>query len=261
MAPLGSTSLIFNFLFARWLLGTKITLRDVLGTLVVILGVVGVIGFGNIRQAGIDQEANMSLSTLKALWARPQWLCYLVLLELTTIFTIWLASIAFELIQEKTDHDSSSHRQFGADDDEVDIERVLRRGGGRIPISRPATGFIARSLGPLVFYTRSLRNWLKQIIERWSVSRPEDLLNKLDGLLWGCGAGLLAGQTLVFAKSYVKLITNGLSHDGSGQLEDLANPLSILILIFLIVTSIFQVWCLNRGTVLPSFVSTQSYLI
>ncbi|WAQ81131.1 hypothetical protein PtA15_1A470 [Puccinia triticina] len=49
VAPLGSASLIFNFLFARWLLGTKITTLDAVGTLVVILGVVGVIGFGNIR--------------------------------------------------------------------------------------------------------------------------------------------------------------------------------------------------------------------
>lgn len=245
VAPLGSTSLIFNFLFACWLLGTKITLRDVLGTAIVILGVVGVIGFGNIRQAGIDQEANMSLSTLQALWARPPWLLYLGLLEFTTLFTVWLASIAFELVQEKRDTESSSR---GVDDDEVDVERVLRRGGGRSAAGTQShLSSITRFFGPMIVQKDSLRNSLKQIIERWSMTRPDDTLFKLDGLLWGTAAGLLAGQTLVFAKSYVKLITNGFSHDGSGQPEDLAHPLSILICILLVVTSIFQVWCLNRG--------------
>ncbi|KAH9811772.1 hypothetical protein DFH28DRAFT_900058 [Melampsora americana] len=246
VAPLGSTSLIFNFLFACWLLGTKITLRDVLGTAIVILGVVGVIGFGNIRQAGIDQEANMSLSTLQALWARPQWLLYLGLLEFTTLLTVWLASIAFELVQDKRDTESSG--RGAVDDDEVDVERVLRRGGGRSAAgSKSPLSSIAHFFGPIIVQKDSLRNSLKQTIERWSMTRPDDTLLKLDGLLWGTAAGLLAGQTLVFAKSYVKLITNGFSHDGSGEPEDLAHPLSILICILLVVTSIFQVWCLNRG--------------
>jgi hypothetical protein len=69
---------------------------------------------------------------------------------------------------------------------------------------------------------------------------------KLDGLLWGCSAGLLAGQTLIFAKSYVKLVSNGLDHH-QGEPKDLAHPLSILILILLILTGVLQVWCLNRG--------------
>ena len=72
---MGSSSLIFNFLFARWLLGTHITRLDLVGTLIVVLGVVGVVGFGNIRRdGGIDQDANMSLSTLKTLWGRGAWL-------------------------------------------------------------------------------------------------------------------------------------------------------------------------------------------
>ncbi|EFP74617.1 uncharacterized protein PGTG_00573 [Puccinia graminis f. sp. tritici CRL 75-36-700-3] len=242
VAPLGSTSLIFNFLFARWLLGTKITALDAVGTLVVILGVVGVIGFGNIRQAGIDEEANMSLSTLEALWARPAWIAHLVLLEMITAMVLWLANIGYEVIEEKHKFEAS---RVLRDEEDTDVEMVLRRGGGR----KSRSGFMERTfsfLSPLLSLQQRLRTWLKVSIERWSMSRSDQSMMKLDGLLWGCSAGLLAGQTLIFAKSYVKLVSNGLDHQ-RGEPKDLAHPLSILILILLVLTGVLQVWCLNRG--------------
>ncbi|KNF06893.1 hypothetical protein PSTG_00209 [Puccinia striiformis f. sp. tritici PST-78] len=242
VAPLGSASLIFNFLFARWLLGTKITILDAIGTLVVILGVVGVIGFGNIRQAGIDEEANMSLSTLEALWARPAWIAHLILLETITSLVLWLANIGYEVIEEKRKFEAS---RVSRDEEDTDVEMVLRRGGGRMSRS----GFTARTMefiSPIISLQQRLRSWLKASIERWSMSRSDQSMMKLDGLLWGCSAGLLAGQTLIFAKSYVKLVSNGLDHQ-HGEPKDLAHPLSILILILLVLTGVLQVWCLNRG--------------
>ncbi|PLW23342.1 hypothetical protein PCANC_20185 [Puccinia coronata f. sp. avenae] len=239
VAPLGSASLIFNFLFARWLLGTQITTLDALGTLVVILGVVGVIGFGNIRQAGIDEEANMSLSTLKALWARPAWIIHLIALEIITSLVLWLANIGYEIIEEKRTFETS---RISRDEEDTDVEMVLRRGGGR----KSQSGLLARTLLPILSLQQKFRTWLKNSIERWSSSRADQSMMKLDGLLWGCSAGLLAGQTLIFAKSYVKLVSNGLDHH-QGEPKDLAHPLSILILILLILTGVLQVWCLNRG--------------
>ncbi|CAH7669922.1 expressed protein, partial [Phakopsora pachyrhizi] len=257
VAPLGSASLIFNFLFARWLLGTRITTLDALGTLVIIIGVIGVIGFSNIRQfTGIDQEANMSLATLKELWARPAWIFYLIGLELTTILIVWLAGIAFEILMEKNDlggpRDAQQVRRDGdlEDYDQVVddvVETALRNGGGRKNRSKNHSNLFSSTWRALMKSYRSVKQSVKLRIEGWSVSRSEQTLMKLDGLLWGCGAGLLAGQTLIFAKSYVKLVTNGLSHDGRGSLSDLAHPLSILIMLFLVSTGILQVWCLNRG--------------
>lgn len=46
MAPLGSVALIFNFIFAKILVGTKITRKDVLGTFVVIASVIWIVVFG-----------------------------------------------------------------------------------------------------------------------------------------------------------------------------------------------------------------------
>ncbi|MBW0493956.1 hypothetical protein O181_033671 [Austropuccinia psidii MF-1] len=248
VAPLGSTSLIFNFLFARWLLGTQITILDTIGTLIVIIGVVGVIGFGNIRQAGIDQEANMSLSILKELWARPPWIIYLISLELITIIVLWLAIIAYEVIEEKMAVEVN-RTDNEADDEQTDLENILRRGGGRrtSTLNRQSS-IITKTLALIISYRNKLRNWLKSLIERWSISKPDQSLLKLDGLLWGSSAGLLAGQTLIFAKSFVKLVTDRYSDRHlNSKSNHLTHPLSVFILILLIITGVLQVWCLNRG--------------
>lgn len=67
VAPLGSSSLIFNVVFAFLLAGTPITRLDVAGTAVIIVGVVGVVAFSNrkIKTDKIDAESNLSLSLLK----------------------------------------------------------------------------------------------------------------------------------------------------------------------------------------------------
>ena len=46
VAPLGSVALIFNFVFAKLLVNTKITRKDVLGTCVVVASVIWVVVFG-----------------------------------------------------------------------------------------------------------------------------------------------------------------------------------------------------------------------
>ncbi|KAI9283194.1 hypothetical protein BY458DRAFT_427770 [Sporodiniella umbellata] len=48
VAPLGSVALIFNFIFAKILVGTKITRKDVLGTCVVVGSVIWIVVFGGI---------------------------------------------------------------------------------------------------------------------------------------------------------------------------------------------------------------------
>ncbi|THG94282.1 hypothetical protein EW145_g8171, partial [Phellinidium pouzarii] len=79
VAPLGSSSLIFNFLFASMLVGTPVTSTDVYGTVVVVIGVVGIVAFGSIN-AGLAEE--MDISRLKALWGRANWLVYFAFMAL-----------------------------------------------------------------------------------------------------------------------------------------------------------------------------------
>lgn len=82
VAPLGSSSLIFNVVLARLLIGTPIERLDIVGTLVTVLGVVGVVVFGNMRNdSDFDTESNLSLTVLKTIWARKEWVAYLTCLE------------------------------------------------------------------------------------------------------------------------------------------------------------------------------------
>ncbi|KAE9411418.1 hypothetical protein BT96DRAFT_1011238 [Gymnopus androsaceus JB14] len=59
VAPLGSTSLVFNFLFARFLVGTPVTSTDIYGTIVVVLGVIGIVAFGSIN-SGLAAETDVA---------------------------------------------------------------------------------------------------------------------------------------------------------------------------------------------------------
>ncbi|TFY73310.1 hypothetical protein EWM64_g10701, partial [Hericium alpestre] len=77
VAPLGSTSLIFNFLFARFLVGTPVTWTDIYGTVVVILGVIGIVAFGSIN-TGLSTETDAH--HLAYLWGRGGWLGFFIVL-------------------------------------------------------------------------------------------------------------------------------------------------------------------------------------
>jgi hypothetical protein len=223
--------LIFNFLFARWLLGTHITRLDLAGTFVVILGVIGVVAFGNIRRAGIDQEANISFDTLQALWGRLPWVFHFIALEIVTIATVWAARIFDEVVQER---ESEEVEEEGAQDD---VAFATRGGRGRTAgeaASKPSIWSRIRAK------EGAFRDWTKARMEGWAASRPDETVRRLCGLFWSLGAGLLAGQTLIFAKSFVKLVANG-------SAGELAHPLSIFIGLLLAVTAVMQVWCLNKG--------------
>jgi uncharacterized membrane protein len=236
VAPLGSTSLIFNFLFARWLLGTHITWLDLAGTLVVVIGVIGVVAFGNIRRAGIDQEANISFSTLQTLWGRPAWIFYFIGLEIVTIALVWAAGAFDDVLQ---DREAEEVEDEGTQDD---LAFAMRGGRGQTAREADANaGLWAR----IKAKERAFRSWTKGWMERWAMSRADESVRRVCGLLWSLAAGLLAGQTLVFAKSFVKLVAN--VADKTGSPGELAHPLFILIALLLAITAVTQVWCLNKG--------------
>ncbi len=52
VAPLGAASLVFNFIFAYIFVGTKITNRDMYGTVGIIFGAVLVAIFGDVPKDG-----------------------------------------------------------------------------------------------------------------------------------------------------------------------------------------------------------------
>lgn len=119
VAPLGSASLIFNFIFARYLCGTPIQRLDLIGTFVIIIGVVGIIVLGNQRSAdAVDAEANLDLDMLKSLWGRTLWIVYLTILEVVTSVIFWISSIMDDVLREREEvevmqDDSAPELEYG----------------------------------------------------------------------------------------------------------------------------------------------------
>lgn len=59
VAPLGSTSLVFNFIFAKILVGIEVTKEDVRGTALIVLGVLCILIFSSINH-GLDAVITVS---------------------------------------------------------------------------------------------------------------------------------------------------------------------------------------------------------
>ncbi|KAI8376219.1 uncharacterized protein BYT42DRAFT_573821 [Radiomyces spectabilis] len=204
VAPLGSVALIYNFIFAKILVGTKITRKDVLGTFVVIASVIWIVVFGGMYN-GDDPEESISLENLKTLFVRPIFIIYFSALNIIT-----LSGMAFAVWS----------RWALADD------------------------------------ARKRRNQL------FSSMKPKKM-RRLIGLLFSLVGGMLASETLLLAKSGVKLFTLSVS----SQVNQFTDNTSRFILLALLLTAIMQVYCLNSAlklynsvVVVPVFYGTYTAL-
>ncbi|GAA5990074.1 hypothetical protein JCM10908_005811 [Rhodotorula pacifica] len=245
VAPLGASSLIFNVLFAYLLVGTSITKLDVAGTLTIIVGVVGVVVFGNIRikTDAIDAESNLSLSLLKEIWGRPNWIIYLAFLEFTTVVFWWLSRIAHEVCMARVIDER------GDDRDGSGVEAMLESGGGR-RVANPyeGQGFVGKVKSMRdAWHAKQgkVRRVIKQTLERWCQSRPDAAIRQLAAFAWAVTSGLLSGQTLILAKSGVKLVTSAINKSDPNEANQFTSPLSWLIVILLVVCAVTQVYALQ----------------
>ena len=274
VAPLGSTSLIFNFILcvssvllgtsqnssslsqsAYLLVGTPVTRTDIGGTVIIVLGVIGVVLFGNARTAtDFDKESNLSLSLLKEIWGRGDWIAYLTCLEATTALAFWFSCITHEVCMARVEDERGEEG-----------EREMGDGGRK----NVAIGWRAYLEKAQAMKGRVRRN-IKGALERWSQSRPDSTIRKTAGLCWSLTGGLLAGQTLVFAKSAVKvsscrialscksisdadsdrqLVTSAISHSDPNEANQFTSPLTWLIVILLVVAAVSQICktCLSKS--------------
>ncbi|GAA5832415.1 hypothetical protein JCM11251_006447 [Rhodosporidiobolus azoricus] len=248
VAPLGSTSLIFNTIFAFLLVGTPIIRLDVIGTITIILGVVGVVVFGNIRTESKSQfdESNLSLSVLKEMWSRSDWIVYLVFLEVATVLFWWLSRITHEVCIARITDDRGD-----ADRDGSGLDQMMEGGGGRRN-NDPYAGerWVGRAKSARDAWHRGqgrVRKVVQGYVERWSQSRSEVSIRKMAGLMWSVTGGLLSGQTLVLAKSAVKLVTSAIDKSDPNGGNQFASPLTWVIIILLVVTAVAQVYALNQS--------------
>ncbi|KAF9354036.1 hypothetical protein BGX34_011244 [Mortierella sp. NVP85] len=212
VAPLGSIALIFNFVFAKILVGTQITRKDIYGTIIVMISVIWIVVFGGMNSGG-DIEERMTLTDLKALFSRVVFVIYFSILNAVIFAFLTLGVYAYWAIS--LDDESGQLRK--------NMKTRLTRLLGTNRLAR-ASGLTLEGDEGLEAEARDLR--LKKVVAM---------------IMSACG-GLLASETLLLAKSGVKLVTSTMG--GQNQFTD---NLSIFILFVLVFTAILQVYCLNTG--------------
>ncbi|KAI0063590.1 hypothetical protein BV25DRAFT_395159 [Artomyces pyxidatus] len=221
VAPLGSTSLIFNFLFARFLVGTPVTMTDIYGTIIVILGVIGIVAFGSIN-SGLSSET--SASHLAYLWGRAGWIGYFLVMSLALSLLYTFTSQLDLVLAARSDLSAEPFAGMSA----------------RMPRT-PAGGPLSRVVG---WYRWGLV-WIAEKLEEWTAGKDDKIVAWTLGIGWACCGGGMAGECLVFAKAAVALISGSLSHENPGN--QLGHPAPIVTFIVLALTAVLQIVCLNRG--------------
>ncbi|KAI8975861.1 hypothetical protein BD414DRAFT_517344 [Trametes punicea] len=222
VAPLGSTSLIFNFLFAKFLVNTPVTRNDIYGTIIVIAGVIGIVAFGSIN-SGLGTETDARHLTY--LWTRGNWLAYFFFMAFALIFLYIFTSQLDQVLTARGD----LHAEPFAD---------MRARTATFP---PATTYIGKALASW----RHAMLWTREKLELWTASHDDKRIAWTLGIGWACCGGGLAGGCLVFAKAGVKLISGAMSHENTGN--QFGHASAIFTFILLAITAVCQIICLNKA--------------
>ncbi|KXN85382.1 hypothetical protein AN958_11482 [Leucoagaricus sp. SymC.cos] len=235
VAPLGSSSLIFNFLFARFLVGTPVTSNDIYvlqGTIVVILGVIGIVAFGSINN-GLAAETDVVHLTY--LWRRAGWLGYFFVMSFALGLLLIFTSCLDVILTARGDVQALPFSGINSSRQKHSQNGTLLKRLGKA--------------GQVIAWLRdtwdSLNGRVMELLEVWSAPKDDKQVAWTLGIGWACCGGGLAGGTLVFAKAIVKLLSGSLSHQNPGNQFGHAAPIFTIIL--LAITAVLQIICLNKG--------------
>lgn len=81
VAPITTCSLIFNVVFARFLVGTKITKRDILGTAVIVSAIGAILLLTSISNSNEDVEINLDIEVLTELFKKLTFIIYFAIIN------------------------------------------------------------------------------------------------------------------------------------------------------------------------------------
>jgi hypothetical protein len=191
------------------------------GTIVVIFGVIGIVAFGSIN-SGLAQETDAERLTY--LWRRGGWLGFFFLMTISLVSTYIFTNELDAVLAARADLSAEPFSSISA-----------RR---RLPDNASLWTRVKFRIGSGLF-------WVKLSLEAWTAAHDDPQIAWTLGIGWACCGGGLAGMCLVFAKATVKLVTGALSHENTGNQFGRLAP--IFTFIFLAITSVTQIICLNRG--------------
>ncbi|KAF9539901.1 hypothetical protein EC957_004868 [Mortierella hygrophila] len=186
---------------------------DVYGTIVVMFSVVWIVVFGGMNSAGADIEDSLTISELKDLFSRLIFIFYFSIFNIVIAALLSLGLYAYWAIT--LDDESGQMRKRM----KTKLTQLL------------GTNRFARASG------------LTLVGDPGQDADVKDVrLKKVVAMIMSTCGGLIASQTLLLAKSGVKLVTSSFS--GQNQFKD---SLSYFILFVLVLTAVLQVYCLNTA--------------
>ncbi|KAJ9114030.1 hypothetical protein QFC22_005850 [Naganishia vaughanmartiniae] len=213
VAPLGSTSLVFNFLFAKLLVGVEVTRSDIRGTSLIVLGVLCILVFSSINH-GLDGV--ITVERLSQMWSRGNWLAWFFFITFATLFVYETTHLLALLLKSR---ESLSPGPTALADDS------LPSGGGR----RKAPP--AYALNPVYKALRGLLGAVK-VLRGKALVRLERVLERTDdarvrfmaGIGWAVVGGSLAGGCLVFTKAVLLSLKKTEPDPAGGHTVSASNP-------------------------------------
>ena len=144
----------------------------------VVLGVIGIVGFGSIN-SGLETE--MDLNRLKTLWGRAGWLGYFFLMSSALIVVYIGASQLDQVLTARS---------------ELNVLPTSTTPSGR-STGRDNVGFFATNM---VRWEQAM-HFLREKLEVWTGARDDRYVAWTLGVGWSCIGGGLAGACLIFAKA------------------------------------------------------------
>ncbi|KAH8997294.1 hypothetical protein EDB92DRAFT_2030276, partial [Lactarius akahatsu] len=218
LAPLGAVSLLWNALFARFILGDVFSLWMVLGTLLIAGGAVLIAIFG------IVPEPTHSLEDLLILFSRPTFVAYFSLLGFAVLVCLAITHLS-----------------------EYSYSARLRNQ----PPSQPSSPFLIPTNSttdlttertPLInrkHYASSTISLSSSVTQKHSIPSRTPLLLSLS---YASTSGILSGMCLVFAKSGVELLL--ISINGNNQFWQWQ---AWMLIFGLVAFALLQLWYLHKA--------------
>lgn len=142
------------------------------GTIVVVLGVVGIVGFGSIN-SGLHPD--MDLDRLKTIWSRPGWLSYFLLMTIAIIIVYVGTS-------------------------QLDAILATRSDLAALPTTRPKPVILPKDAGLWANFKvrwNSAMHWSRERLDTWTAAKDDNTVAWMLGIGWSCVGGGLAGACLV----------------------------------------------------------------
>ena len=130
----------------------------------------------------------MDIARLTSLWSRPGWLVYFILLQCLPLFLLFTGAAQLEAV-------------LVARSDISAVPFAGQGGAGSRQRGRHSEGFMGLVQGLKDRWDASM-HWTREKIEAWSVDKNDKTLAWTLGICWACCGGGLAGECLVFAKSW-----------------------------------------------------------